>query len=334
VRRALARRCAWLAGACLALATATAPGCGADADSAGGDPGPVLHAAGLRWAPPALVDPTAIGVPRRGYTEVRLDPEKDYVVELPAGGRRGGLTILGGHDVVIVGGQITVPDSGGTDDVLRRALYIKGATGTVHVEGVLFDAAPGVMWDGIDVAAPEATVQIENVRVSGVRGRAADFHGDVVQPWGGVRELRIDRLSATSDYQGLTIPVDQGPIGTALISRVDLHRIRRDPHRGRLLWLTSGSRTCESYPARLKRVFVEPRPGHGGGLGAAIWPGTGLPPACPARTSAGTATWPALPEVVGHVRLGDPPHGPYVPPGLAGDEYVSRLRSEGGAGSG
>jgi hypothetical protein len=330
--RLLATR-GWRLAACLVLLVAVAQGCGAEADSAGSG-GRVPHAAGLRWAPPKLDDPIAIEAPRGGFTEFQLDPGRDYVVELPAAAKVGGLTLVGGHDVAIVGGEITVPAvPGGTevDDRLRRALYLKDATGTVHVEGVLLDAAPGATWDGIDIATPEATVQIENVRVTGVKGSAAGFHGDVVQPWGGVKALRIDRLSATSDYQGLTIPVDQGPIGAARISRVDLHRIPRDPGRGRLLWLTSGSSTCDSYPVRLKRVFVEPRPSRRTGLGNAVWPGTGRPPQCGARTTGGVATWPALPTVVGEVRAGVPPHGPYVPPGLAGVGYVSHLGEASGS---
>ena len=175
----------------------------------GSSAGRILGAEGLRWPPPRLVDPATIKLPSTGYTESQLDPDRDYIVDLPARDKRGGVTLIGGHNVVIVGGHITVPRSAQPEDRFRRALYIKDATGTVHVEGVVLDSAPGAVWDGIDIAAPEATVQLENVRVDGVRGSLAGYHGDVVQPWGGVRALRVDRLSASSDYQGLTIPIDQ-----------------------------------------------------------------------------------------------------------------------------
>jgi hypothetical protein len=278
----------------------------------------------LRWAPPALHDPTTILL-GRGYSDTTLDPERDYVIRLPSADKRGGVTIEGGHDVVVIGGHVTLPSGappGAANDRYRTGLYLKGQTGTVHVEGVLFDAAPGVRWDAIDIDAPAATVQLENVRADGVRGGFHSFHADVVQPWGGVRALRIDHLSASSNYQGLTLPIDEGPIGSAQVSHVDLHGLSAGAQgTGHLLWLTTGSRTCRSYPVALHDVYVRPRAGET--LGETVWPQRGHPGRCAARTHDAVASWPRLRRIRGDVRAGAPPGGSYVPPGVAGVGYVS-----------
>jgi hypothetical protein len=309
--------------ALLALLSCALSGCGAgttDAATTAAKPkrGP------LRWAPPVLEDPITLRL-GDGYTETRLDPTRDYVVVLPPQVKLGGTTLEGGHDVVIVGGHVRVPaggPSGQQNDRLRRGLYIKDATGTVHVEGVRFDAAPGAVWDAIDIAAPAADVQLENIRVDGVRGAFDGFHGDVVQPWGGVRRLRIDRLTASSDYQGLMIPIDKGPIGGARVSHVDLHGLPSTARgTGHLLWLTSGSQSCDAYPLWLSDVWV--RASAGRLVRHAVWPQPGRPGGCGARTRSGRVTWPRLPVVHGSVRAGAPPGGNYVRRGVAGTGYVT-----------
>jgi hypothetical protein len=308
--------------ALLALAVCASTGCGTSTTDAAtrvpSRPGP------LRWAPPALTDPIEITL-ADGYTETSLDPARDYVVRLPQHVKRGGITLAGGHDVVLVGGHVTVPAGappGRENDKLRRGLYIKGATGTVHVEGVLFDADPGIEWDAIDINAPAAAVQLEDIRVDGVRGSFGGFHGDVVQPWGGVRSLRIDRLSASSNYQGLMIPIDKGPIGAAHVSHVDLHGLASSaPGTAHLLWLTSGSRTCDSYPVGLGNVWVQPPAGVL--VRRSVWPQPRRPGECGARTRRGHVSWPLLPSVHGYVHAGVPPGGSYVPRGRAGIGYAT-----------
>lgn len=284
---------------------------------------PVVDAAdALAWPPPRLSDPTTIEV-GQGYTDLRLDPTRDYVLVLPATDKSGGLTIEGGHNVVLIGGHISVPPaSASSSSASRRAIYVKGATGTVHIEGVLLDAAAGAMWDGIDIDAPAATVQLENVRIEGVGGALSAFHGDAVQPWGGVKDLRIDRLSATSDYQGLTIPIDRGPIERAELSEIDLTGVGGERQGGgHLLWLTTGTASCRTYDISLTNVYVRARPARR--LWNSVWPQVGLTKACAARVRRRTASWPGLPTVRGHVTAGSPPGGTYVPRAEVASSYVS-----------
>jgi hypothetical protein len=278
----------------------------------------------LRWAPPKLQEAQTIVVgPNR--SSVSLATDQDYRLRLPPRERVGGLEIEGGHDVVLIGGAITIPRGtppGQENDRFRNGIYVKGTTGTVHIEGVAFDARPGVEWDAVAINAPRAIVQIENIRADGVRGTYDRFHGDVVQSWGGVRELRIDRLTASSNYQGLTISAEEGPIGSAKISNVDLRASSRGADRGgHMLWLTSGSESCDSYPVELRDVYVMPRVGYT--FGHSVWPETRFPRACRADEVDGFVDWPQLPNIDGGVRMGTPPSGPYVAKGVVGPGYRS-----------
>ena len=270
----------------------------------------------LRWAPPLLSDPTTLHL-GDGFNEVELDGGSDYVIELPRGRTRGGLVLKGGRNVVVKGGRIVIP-ADADEDAERTGIYVKDATGTVHLEGIRIDAeGPG---DGVVVNAPKAVVQIENLRVDGIRGSFAGFHADVVQPWGGARELRIDRLTGTSDYQGLQIPVDLQPIGSTTVRHANMRFAGGDVGGGFLIWLTTGDDSCRSYPITLSEVYVRPKPGRS--FDQAVWPSPGSELPCAADVQGGRARWPGLP-VRGEVREGVPPDGDFVPPGLAGAGYVS-----------
>jgi hypothetical protein len=272
----------------------------------------------LDWKRPSLVSPTTVTL-GTGFTETDLDPNQDYIVKLPSTTKVGGTVLVGGHNVVIVGGSITIP-KGTESDFERSAIYVKEATGTVHIEGVLIDGSGGGEFDGVAINAPEAIVQLQNMRIVGVRGGYDSVHADVVQPWGGVKDLRIDRLSGASNYQGLTIKPDLGPIGSTEIYETDLTATTQGTvdRGGHMLWLTSGVDTCSTGATTLSEVFVQPRPGKT--LNSAVWPQHNLL-SCPAvgTTSIG---WPALP-VTGAVQKGSPPEGSFVPAGVAGTAYHS-----------
>jgi hypothetical protein len=268
----------------------------------------------LRWAPPALTSPTVIEL-GTGYTYTRMDPARDYVIKLPPVKKIGATVLDGGRNVVVIGGQVTIPadtPAGAANDSYRRALYIKNATGTVHLEGIEIDGSGGGESDAIAISAPNATVQVENVRAIGLRGGYSSWHADVIQPWGGVKALRVDGLTATSNYQGLQLNRDKGPIGSASLRRVDLAQSPGPYDRGGfMLWLTN---QCDGYPVGLDQVYVTPRAGRS--VRDSVWPGF----ACDSQLSGGSLTWSGLP-VAGGVRGGPPPGGSFVPPGAAGALY-------------
>jgi hypothetical protein len=158
-------------------------------------------AAQLAWAPPVLSDPITVDVPSEAPVELNLDSNRDYIFKLGHLWGPGGLTVRGGHNVVIVGGQVTAA----TDEVEQNgyAMRFYDQTGIVHIEGVLINNSG----DGITIQAPDAIFQIENVRISNNHAFRDDFsiaHPDLIQTWSGPREVRIDHFTGFSDYQGFT----------------------------------------------------------------------------------------------------------------------------------
>ncbi|WP_250445996.1 hypothetical protein [Actinotalea sp. C106] len=254
----------------------------------------------LSWAPPTLTDPITIDV-TPSNRDLRLAPGQDYVLRMPSSplSGAGGLIVNGGDDVVLIGGEITIPSGVGTGGGANRGLYLRDQTGTVHVEGLRISGAG--LGEGINLSQPHgAVVQLQNIRVETVHGSQAGHHADVIQTWNGPRELRVDGLSGATTYQGLFLLPQQH--GTVQPQRMDLRRVdlRGTSASGYMLW-----RDQLSWPLSLTDVWVQPSsPGSPDGY---LWPqGSG----------AGTQAWPS-------VEVGTPPGGQFVPSGLAGTGYVS-----------
>lgn len=319
----------------LVFITLTGASAGPCGESAGGfsyTDGPKSGA--LHWPTPRLRHPRTIHV-GNGPTRITLSPKHDYRLVLPSTGKIGSLWINGGHNVVLIGGKITIPTTANQTDNGRdntdTGIYIEDATGTVHIEGLLITGQPTVMFDGIDVNAPRATVQLENIRVNNVWGSSTSEHADVVQTWGGFRALQIDRLTANGDYQGLTIDPDLGREGPVDIRDVDLTLdhppnalISKTVGGGQMLWLTSGLTTCTTAASvSLTNVFIA-RDGTRLSPRELVWPQAGTSPLrrCHGVLKHHTVTWPRLP-IAGRVVLGRPPGGSFVPTGVAGSNYVS-----------
>jgi hypothetical protein len=281
----------------------------------------------LRWAPPVLSNPKVIEL-GTGTTYTKLADDQDCVIKLPKTKKTGSTIIEGGRNITIVGGYITLPETPDrSNKAISRAIYIKNNHGTVHIEGLLIDVSGGGMSDGIAISSPDSIVQIENVRVDGVFGFYHEFHADVVQAFGGVKELRIDKLTGYSAYQGLMIAIDLGPIGRADISRVNLVCIGEQiwgpkNNGGYLIWLTPGAERCTpNYPVIFTEVYALPRSGRT--LGDSVWPPTGGKTPCPASVAGddSVVTFPGLP-VTGCVKKGLPPTGDFVLAKDVGLEYA------------
>lgn len=205
-------------------------------ESAGGA---VIPSGKLTWAPPELLDPEMVVV-GPGERNLKLDPVRDYTVVLPDRpvDLGGGVTVDGGRNVVILGGVISIPSREQVrSDLARRGLYLKGQTGTIHVEGVHIT---GDVSDGINLDERQgAVVQIENVLIDRVHGSAGTHHADVIQTWAGPRALRIDGLRATTEYQGFFLLPNQlwktGPPPEEVTIRRSL--LTMEPGSGYALWL-------------------------------------------------------------------------------------------------
>ena len=268
----------------------------------------------LAWAPPALAAPTTITV-AQGDRRYSLDTAKDYIIKLGSATHAGGLTLSGGRNIVIVGGRIAPPAS----STAVVGLLITGAVGTVHAEGIWFDGASGHEFDAVQLDAPRATVQLENLRATGLRGSYDTNHTDIVQAWGGVAKLRVDRLTGTSNYQGIFTQPDLGPIGSVDLRHVDLAYDNAGAKSGGyLVWL---AHDCNAAPTWITNVYVRGRPGST--LGSTVWPPQGTATPCGGVLAAVNAIeWPALP-VNGVVRWGAPPGGSFVTAGNAGSAYTT-----------
>ncbi len=180
----------------------------------------------LSWAPPRLEDPVTISVPVRGG-QFELDPGRDYQVVLARAPVTGAVSLVGGHNVVLVGGELDF--DGGAPGVL----YFKNFTGTLHVEGLRIDpgGSRGIEADAIRVAstADGSTAQFENIYVRRVGGSYDGVHGDLIQTWGGPSRLRVDRFTGYSDYQGLYLAPNDADWHARVVAmefrNMDLHGV-------------------------------------------------------------------------------------------------------------
>ncbi len=283
----------------------------------------------LKWAPPPLVDPVTVTV-EPGDFMTRQPTDRDCILRWPVARHLGFVMIEGCHNLVSMGGWNSIPQGPDrSNKALARILYLKGLTGTAHIEGLLGDSSAGGMSDCIDIWAPEATVQIENVRCDGLIGFNDQFHADCIQPFGGVKALRVYNFTCRTGYQGLSVwPVELSPLGWS----VDLERVNvistgrqiwgRGNNGGYLYW-PCGERHCANVAATtLREVYLQPRPEkdfastvYSVRTHAVDWP--------PALSEAGDEIrFPGLP-IKGVVRRGPPPEGDFVPVGRAGPGYAT-----------
>jgi hypothetical protein len=271
----------------------------------------------LTWAPPRLTMPTTIQVGPEGG-QFNLESGKDYVVEVGDVSGIGGVRLIGGRNIVVVGGHITIPWAGDNASIGDRVgLYLKNQTGTVHVEGLLIDNAGGDLSEGIQINAPDAAVQIENCRVEGIHARDetnfTDNHPDLIQPWGGVKALRVDRFSGVTDYQGFFLVGSSGRIGKVDLRNVNISGTDTSRY---LFWQE------DSVPVDLQNVWMDPARNRS--LGGSVWPDKN---AADPRTAIvnpdGSVQWQPVTGITGAILAGDPPGGDLVPSSSVGPGYVS-----------
>lgn len=228
-----------------------------------------LGAARVAWPAPALHDPQVIEL-SSAHTNLVLNPHRDYLLKLPRGRpleAPQGLTIWGGHNVVLIGGTVNVPDRSG-------AAVLEAQTGTIHIEGVRF-TGPKLM-EGFDLSEPRATVELENLYIATIHGSYTTNHADLIQTWGGPRRLLVDGLMGATQYQGFFLLPNQLYRGPAP-ALFDLRNVYINDRQGAYaLWLQTKPRV----PLHLSGVYVTPNP-------VRTWRGWWLWP----KPSTGDTTW-------------------------------------------
>lgn len=299
-------------------------------------PGPVLDAARLTWAPPALDLPIALYIDSsvikaRGSHKWTLDNSRDYLVTLgDVSTTLGGVVFSGGRNVVVMGGHITVPWAGTSASIeSRRAVFFYRQVGTVHMEGTLIDNAGGDLSEGIQIDAPNAIVQIQNVRVTGIHARDqvnfSDNHPDLIQPFGGVRELRVDRFTGSTDSQGIFLRAAYAPIGKVDLRRVNM--VGTHSNRTRIFQQYAGE--TGTIPTSLTDVWITPQPGDNLYYSVLAQTADGRTHTHTMSADGLTASWPNYKDAAGNtvisgvVRAGLPPGGEWVPASRVGLGYVS-----------
>jgi hypothetical protein len=285
----------------------------------------------LTWAPPALTNPITIEVKNTGavHYPVSMDTTKDYIIKLPANEPlRGGLSLNGGRNVVLIGGVIEVPNQGENPTISNRRMFkTQFATGTVHIEGVLGRGAD--ISEGMQLISPDTTIQIQNVRIENLHARDqvnfTDNHPDLIQVIAGPKELRVDKFTGSTDYQGIFIkPETQySAAGNVTMKRVNVIGL---PTARYQFWTTDrvGSILLDQF-------YVDVPTQHPWGFGKTIMPDVNTF-AAPRRATLAKdeqgrdyATWSGMtgPTITGRVTEGLPPSGDFVPAGSVGLGYVS-----------
>lgn len=271
----------------------------------------------LSWEPPVLERARVIRWSASDGSHIRLETDRDYLVVLPNRALEQGIVLDGGRNVVMVGGEVRIPHQGDEPTIsARRGLAIVRSTGVVHVEGLLLHGED--ISEGVQISAPDAIVQLQNVAVLGLRARDQqgfrDNHPDVIQTYGNVGELRVDRLTGSTDYQGLFLSADRNGPGHG---PVDLRRVNITgaPTARYLLWVGVDE---DSADVRLEDVWLGVPGRRYGALGRSVWPDeNGAEPAraiVDHRTEVRTATWSDTmrPRIIGYVTQGEPPEGDFV----------------------
>ena len=280
----------------------------------------------LTWAPPTLEDPAVWTVPASGGYFERSASE-DCLVIMPRRPVTGRVQTNGCRDVVLIGGEVDVPASGLPDRSEDPAIQIEAYAGTAHIEGV--EVGGQGLSEGIwaSSALPGATVQVQNVLVSELHAtdeRAWKVeHPDVFQVWTGPTEIRFDRVTGNTPFQGATVDTANlcpgGVCHRASRIRIKRTNIRLDYRRPNGRQCFAAYRTpARRYPAKtsLYRAYcangTQP-------FVSALFPraetGCG-PPDCDRR-------WWGAPAGDGGVRHGVPPGGDEVSAADVGVRYRS-----------
>ena len=195
-------------------------------------PPPTAPSGALTWAPPVLSDPITLEITRPGT--YNLQAGRDYRIKLGwvqgDDGHTGGVVLIGAaRHVVMIGGRIS-PSEPRTSSEWRkgRALMFRHMTGIVHLEGLWLDRPS----EGINIDAPNATFQIQNVRVTNMhtyQHNTSISHPDFIHTWNGPKEMRIDRFTGESDYQGFLWAKDWSVTNSVFPGRVTIKNTNMRP---------------------------------------------------------------------------------------------------------
>jgi hypothetical protein len=155
--------------------------------------------------PPALTNPTTVEISDTNRN-LHLEPGRDYVIRMPSTpccASGGGVTLNGGRNVVIIGGEIFDDSPISPSERVSSAygLYLLNQTGTVHLEG-LWIHGRGI-GQAIVLAQPRgATVHVQNSRLAPLHP-VGHVHTDGIQSWAGPARLRMRNVTIRTAGVGI-----------------------------------------------------------------------------------------------------------------------------------
>ncbi len=295
--------------------------------------------AGATFPRPVLTDPIQLAL-KVGEDHLRLSDARDYILVLPKAKKMGLVEIRGGRNIWVIGGYISVAKAGPNIIIADGTSAMDGRV--VHLEGLLIDGSSGAQSDGIRIKAPRAIVQVVNSRIVGLKGSTSGLHADLIQPFGGVKALRIDGFTGASRYNNLYLRRENDPLGPP-IGEVTILNTNLFGY-----WNGSGARPTETIraisigtqptsasdstspvncqltaPVVLREFYIRPARKRAGQF---LYPHDKMQAAgCPAQVSADGLTigWPALAAYVDGVAIiGARPGGDFVPAANVGLNYV------------
>jgi hypothetical protein len=191
--------------------------------------------------PPQLSLPTTIQISDTNR-RLHLDSGRDYVVQMPATPFTvpGGISIVGGRNVVIIGGEIfddsPISPSESADNAY--GIYLEDQTGTVHLEG-LWIHGRGIGQALVLAQFAGATVQVQSCRLVALHP-VGHVHTDGIQSWAGPAQLRLNNVTIRTAGVGIqTQPHQFRPValGRWEYRRVNIVQMTRDAY---ALWKASG----------------------------------------------------------------------------------------------
>jgi hypothetical protein len=271
----------------------------------------------LLWPPPELSKPTTIDVTNQNHT-FALEAGHDYIIRLPSTPltAKYGLVLIGGRNVVIIGGEIRQDDPisppTGVNSAYGISLYRQ--TGTVHIEGVWVHGRG--IGQAILIAdlitgggSPDSVVQIENSRLESLHP-VGYVHTDAIQSYGGPGRLLLYQDTLISNGVTLqTQPHDLEPTKPHAWDYRRLNLVHQTPD-AYALW-KAGPRWSEYH----EDVWLSANPAHVAASTHSAWANGD----CWACWNPG-GPWPITGEPI---KLGKRPQGDFVPEGVAGIGYVT-----------
>jgi len=270
----------------------------------------------LAWAPPVMNSPVTYHVSGDGPGSIKAAPGQDSIVVWDAPTHRR-IRFDGGRNWIIRGGEV-VNDKQWPNLDDQGGLQFENVTGTAFVEGLYIHGSYGK--DGIRVGAggSNTTLIVQNSRIIERMSGATVYHTDVIQPFGGIKELKVDRMTGSGDYQGQMWKEEPG----TSFGPSDFRHVNYRAATPEVQYMINFVDANPTDAVTLSEVYNQPDPLFVGGN------------FCRAQTGAtycGTdangkryVMWAGKPTTVnGRVTQGLPPGGDFVPAGAAGMSYIS-----------